>query len=94
MFLCAILCQAYLLTVGEHFIGVFEAVLAALRVWLPLARLRVHVKQLTAAEHRNLWFCHLGAGPVYLAHRQGLEERGWVGEKTEMRTSRYKPSDI
>lgn len=74
--------EPYLLTVGQDFARLFEAVLAALRIRLPLASLWVHVKELAATEHGNLRLYHLGARPVHLRHgqslgrnREGREER-------------------
>lgn len=76
--------DSYLLTVGLDSAGLLEAALAALRIRFPLAGLCVHVQELTATEHGNLWLCHLGAWPVHLSHGQSLEskrERG--GGKTD-----------
>lgn len=46
--------SAYLLTVGQELTALCEAALAALRVWLPLSSLYVHVKEDTATVHGNL----------------------------------------
>lgn len=72
--------RPYLLTVGQDFTGFFEATLASLRIWLPLASLKVHVQHLTATEHGNLGFCHLGAWSIHLRHGQSLENIGGWGE--------------
>lgn len=52
--------------------GVFEAALAALRVWLPLASLEIHMEHLTAAEHGDLWLRQLGIWSI-LGHGQSLQ---------------------
>lgn len=80
------LVQAYLLTVGQDLTGLFEAVLATLRIRLPLACLWVHVQELAATEHGNLWLRHLGAWPIHLSHGQSLGRKG--GEEGERRGER------
>lgn len=60
--------------------GVFEAALAALRIWLPLASLEIHVEHLTAAEHGDLWLGQLGIWSIYLGHGESLQ-RGRDGGK-------------
>jgi hypothetical protein len=64
---------SYLLAVGQDLVGLCEAALAALRVRLPLASLRVHVQQLTPTEHGNLRLGHQGPRSIHLSHGQGLE---------------------
>lgn len=70
---------SYLLTVGQDLAGLFEAVFAALRIRLPLTSLWVHVQELAATEHGNLWLRHLGAWPVHLSHGQSLGRKGGEG---------------
>lgn len=53
--------------------GVFEAALAALRIWFPLAILEIHVEHLTAAEHGDHWLGQLGIWPIYLSHGESLQ---------------------
>lgn len=66
---------SYLLTVGEDFTVFFVATLATLRVWLPLAGLKVHVECLKAAKDGDLRLGHRGARPVHLGHGQSLESK-------------------
>lgn len=84
----------YLLTVGQDFAGLFEAALAALRIRLPLASMYIHVKQLTATEHSNLWFSHLGAWPVHFGHGQSLEREGKGGEEEKEERWRWVDTNI
>lgn len=53
--------------------GVFEAALAALRIWLPLASLEIHVEHLKAAEHGDLWLSQLGIWSIHLGHGESLQ---------------------
>lgn len=73
--------KAYLLTVGQDFIGVFEAALAALRIWLPPASLEIHMEHLMAAEHGDLWLGRLRFWTIYLGHGESLQHGQDGGER-------------
>lgn len=79
----------YLLTVGQDFIGVFEAALAALRIRLPPASLEIHVEHLTAAEHGDLWFGQLRIWSIYLGHGESLQH-GQDGGKRDTKRQVHK----
>lgn len=83
----------YLLTVGQDFIGVFEAALAALRIWLPPASLEVHVEHLTAAEHGDLWFGQLRIRSIFLGHGESLQQGQDGGKRhTNRQVNKAEPS--
>lgn len=65
--------------------GVFEAALAALRIRRPLASLEIHVEQLTATEHGDLWLSQLGIWSVYLGHGESLQHGQDGGERRKKR---------
>lgn len=72
--------------------GVFEAALAALRIWLPLASLEIHVEHLKAAEHGDLWLGQLRLWSIHHGHGESLQhgqDDGNRHKKTHINETEY-----